>query len=121
MHLRPFFTAEGRLLPLQHIALESNGILRVFIKLGFCCAAAEVVPDMDVSSYLSAHGDKRLHDNGSVILDIAEGLADLAPWSAPFARNHAVAFSCVEMAQKAASSADGIGNARLLDIHMKCI
>ena len=68
--------------------------------------SADVSPDLDIRAYLSAHAYEWLHDYGSVILDLTQGIPDLPPWSAALSGYHAVALACVEMSKKFSGMAD---------------
>ena len=58
------------LFPVQHVFLEYDCIMSVFVKLLFGRAVADIPPYVDILADLAAHSHEWLHDNSAVIADI---------------------------------------------------
>ena len=67
----PVPNSAKKLFPIQHVFLEYDCVVSVFVKLFFGCAVADIAPYMDVLTNLSTHGDEWLHDYGAAIPDVS--------------------------------------------------
>lgn len=114
----PLF-ARGEKESVQHVALESYCVLGIEVELGVVSAGIHFAPDLDVGADLAAHADKGFHDDGALIMDVAQSFADFAPGGAAAAGYAAIAFAGMEMAEVLAGLADGATDAVFFDVHVE--
>ena len=88
---------------------------RLFIQIA---VTEQIAEDGNISSHFAAGTQEWLHDDGALVIDLAERAENLRPRHPALARRTSIGFTDVIMAEPVASFENGAADAVFLDIEM---